>query len=92
MIIFGSLANYGSCTKARVTYVLDKTTYFCYASFSQLMTSNQFEQLCKILHLRDSENEDPMNSLKKLRFFLAYLIARYKESYTPEEHLLIDEY
>ena len=56
------------------------------------MTSDQFEQLCKILHLRDSENEDSMSSLKKLRFFLAYLIARYKENYTPEEHLLIDEY
>ena len=33
-----------------------------------------------------------MGSFRKLRFFLEYLITRYKENYIPEEHLAIDEH
>ena len=32
-----------------------------------------------MVHFSDPENEDPMDSLRKLRFFLKYLIASYKE-------------
>ena len=45
-----------------------------------------------MVHFSDPENEDPMDSLRKLSFFLEYLIACYKENYIPEEHLAIDEY
>lgn len=54
------------------------------------MTS--FAQLCEIAHFRDPENEDPMDNHRKLRFLLEYIIADYKENYTPEEHLAIDQY
>ena len=60
--------------------------------FSQLMRRDRFEQLRKMVHFSDPENEDPMDSLRKLRFFLEYFIARYKENYIPEEHLATDEY
>ena len=60
--------------------------------FSRLMRRDRSEQLRKMVHFSDLENEDPMGSLRKLRFFLEYLIARYKENYIPEEHLAIDEY
>ena len=60
--------------------------------FSRLMRRDGFEQLRKMVHFSNPENEDPMDSLRKLRFFLEYLIARYKENYIPEEHLAIDEY
>ena len=54
------------------------------------MRRDPFEQLRKMVHISDPENENPMDSLRKLRFFLEYLIARYKENYIPEEHLAID--
>ena len=56
------------------------------------MRRDRFEQLRKMVHFSDPENEDPMDSLRKLRFFLKYLIARYKENYIPEEHFAIDAY
>ena len=56
------------------------------------MRRDPFEQLRKMVHISDPENENPMDSLRKLRFFLEYLIARYKENYIPEEHLAIDKY
>ena len=65
---------------------------FAMPIFSRLMRMDRFEQLRKMENFRDPENEGPMNSLRKLRFFLEYLIARYKENYIPEEHLAIDEY
>ena len=43
-------------------------------------------------HFSHPENEYPMDSLRKLKFFLKYLIAHSKENYTPEEHLVIDKY
>ena len=60
--------------------------------FSRLIRRDRLEQLRKMAHFRDPENEDLMDSLRKLRFFLEYVIARYKENYIPEEHLAIDEY
>ena len=45
-----------------------------------------------MVHFSNPENEDPMESLRKRRFFLEYLIAHYKENYIPEEHLVIDKY
>ena len=45
-----------------------------------------------MVHFRDPENEDPMDSLRKMTFFLEYLIARYEENYIPEEYLVIHEY
>ena len=56
------------------------------------MRRDRFEQLRKMVHFSDPENEDPMDSLRKLRFFLEYLIARYKKNFIPEEHLAIDAY
>ena len=45
-----------------------------------------------MVHFRYPENEDPMDSLRKMTFFLEYLIARYEENYIPEEYLVIHEY
>ena len=69
-----------------------KQKTFAMPIFSRLMRRDQFEQLRKMVYFTDPENEDPMDSLRKLRFFLEYLIVFYKESYIPEEHLAIDEY
>ena len=60
--------------------------------FILLIRREQFEQLQKMVNFSNPENEDPMDSLRKWRFFLVYLIARYKENYSPEEHLEIDKY
>ena len=60
--------------------------------FILLMRRDQFELLGKMVNFSNPKNEDPMDSLRKWRFFLVYLIARYKENYSPEEHLEIDEY
>ena len=43
-------------------------------------------------HFSHPENEYPMDSLRKLKFFLKYLIAHSKENYIPEEHLVTDKY
>ena len=56
------------------------------------MRRNQFEQLHKMEHFSHPENEYPVDSLRKLKFFLKYLIAHSKENYTPEEHLVTDKY
>ena len=60
--------------------------------FSRLMRRDRFEQLHKMVHFSDPENKDSMDSLRKLKFFLEYLIVRYKENDIPEEDLAIDEY
>ena len=56
------------------------------------MRRDRSEQLRKMVHISDPENENPMDSLRKLRVFLEYLIVRYKENYIPEERLAIDKY
>lgn len=33
VVIFWSFPNYGWFTKARIPYVMDKATYFCFANF-----------------------------------------------------------
>ena len=43
-------------------------------------------------HFSDPENEYPMDSLRKLKIFLKYLIAHCKGNYTSEEHLVTDKY
>ena len=47
--------------------------------FILLMRRDQFELLGKMVNFSNPKNEDPMDSLRKWRFFLVYLIARYKE-------------
>ena len=56
------------------------------------MRRDRSEQLRKMEHFSDPENEDPMDSLRKLRFFLEYLVTRFKENYIPAVHLAIDEH
>ena len=45
-----------------------------------------------MIHFTDPLNENPDDDLKKLRFFLEYLQPKFEETYTPEEHLAIEEY
>ena len=56
------------------------------------MRRDQFEQLHKMEHFSDPENEYPIDSLRKLKIFLKYLIAHCKGNYTSEEHLVTDKY
>lgn len=55
------------------------------------MRRDLFTQLCKI-HFHDPKNENPIDSLRKLRLFLEYLIVGYEGNYTPEEHLVIEKF
>lgn len=55
------------------------------------MRQDLFKQLCKI-HFHDPKNENPIDSLRKLRLFLEYLIVGYEGNYTPEEHLVIEKF
>ena len=88
---------FGVCLIMGVVQKLESHMYrtrqhtFAMPIFSRLMRRDRFEQLRKMVHFSDPENEGPMDSLRKLRFFLEYLIARYKENYIPEEHLAIDD-
>ena len=51
--------------------------------FSRLMRRDRFEQLRKMVHFSDAENEDPIDCLRKLKFFPEYLNACHKENYIP---------
>ena len=55
------------------------------------MRRDRNKQLRKMINFANSETEDPDDSLRKLRFFLEFLIERFKANYSPEGHLAIDE-
>ena len=56
------------------------------------MRRDRFKQWRKMIHFTDPLNENPDDELKKLQFFLEYLQSKFGETYSPEEHLAIDEY
>ena len=60
--------------------------------FSRLMRRDRYEQIRKMIHFTDMENEDPEDSLSKLRGFINCLLEKFQSNYTPDEHLAIDEY
>ena len=72
--------------------VVQKPEYYMYWTrqhtlatpvFSRLMRRDRFDQLRKMVHFSDAENEDPIDCLRKLKFFPEYLNACHKENYIP---------
>ena len=59
--------------------------------FSRLMRRDRFEQLRKRINFTDPTTEDKADSLWKLRFFFEFYISKFKENYTANEHIAIDE-
>ena len=66
-----------------ITGVVQKPEYHMYSTkqhtfatpiFSRLMRRDRFKQLRKMVHFSDPENEDPVDSLRKLRVFLKKII------------------
>ena len=79
----------GRYKKARIQHVLEQRASIFNAYFS---TTDRYEQIRKLLHFTDQDNENQDDSLRKLRVTMEYLIARFKTNYIPEEEVAIDEY
>ena len=45
-----------------------------------------------MIHFSDPEEEDPTDSLRKLRYMIDYLTGNFLQNYTPEQNLALDEY
>ena len=91
-LYFGAFLIMGVVQKPEYHMYWTRQHTFAMPIFSQLIRRDRFKQLRKMVHFSYPENEDPMVSPRKLRFFLEYLTACYKENYIPEEHLAIDKY
>ena len=60
--------------------------------FSRLMHRGRYEQLRKMIHFSNPEEEVNTDSLKKLRELIDHLSNVYYENYTPQQNLALDEY
>ena len=66
-------------------YHMHWTTQHVFATpiFSRLMRQDRYEQLRKMIHFNNSEEEGNTDSLKKLRKLIDHLLNVYYENYTP---------
>ena len=60
--------------------------------FSRLMRRDRCEQLLKMIHFSDPEEEVNTDSLKQLRDLIDHLSNFYYKNYAPEQNLSLDEY
>jgi len=60
--------------------------------FSRLMRRDRFEQIRKMIHLTNPLEENPDESLAKLNSFLDILRSNFRHNYTPDQHVVVDEY
>ena len=59
---------------------------------SRIMHRDKFERIRKMLHFTDPFSEDPADSLSKLRGFLEKLGNSFRNNYTPNQNISVDEY
>ena len=60
--------------------------------FSRLICRDRYEQLQKMIHFSNPEEEENTESLKKLRELIDHLSNVYYENYNPEQNLAVHEY
>ena len=60
--------------------------------FSRLMRRDRYTQIRKMIHFTDPADEDPEDPMRKLSTYLDVLLACFKEVYTPEQNVAVDEY
>ena len=60
--------------------------------FSRLICRDRYEQLQKMIHFSNPEEEENTDSLKKLRKLIDHLSNVYYENYNPEQNLAVGEY
>ena len=56
-----------------------------------IMSRDRFENIWRFLHLVNNADRNANDKLYKLRFFIDHINAKFKEIYTPSNHLSIDE-
>ena len=56
------------------------------------MRRDRYTQIRKMIHFTDPSEEDSEDPMRKLSSFLDILRDRFKEVYTPEQNVAVDEY
>ena len=63
--------------------------------FNNVMPCNRFQLLLEFFHFKDNSNYNPQDAnrdrLFKIRPVLDYLMDNFKNEYTPDKHIAIDE-
>ena len=80
--------------------IVNKPTYAMYwckdhiltPIFSRIMRRGKFERIRKMLHFTDPVSEDPADSLAKLSGFLEKLGNSFRNNYTPNQKISVDEH
>lgn len=92
-LFFSLLILEGIHSKPRVLWSKMPTLETPY--FSKIMTEKRFSLMTKFLHFANNEDYDSeegrSNPLKKIEILVAKIIEKFKEAYTPERDLSVDE-
>lgn len=59
--------------------------------FRQTMPFKRFRQISRFLHFSDNETDDSKDRLRKIRPVINFWNQKFKEIYTPNEYVSIDE-